>query len=71
MLEQTKALTVLTDLLNATADRDRQGQAAHRMYRQITQYFEFTSGKDHPCIMFFCWWHDPTFIILWLENRNC
>ena len=25
------------DLLNATADHDRQGQAAHRRYRQITQ----------------------------------
>ena len=36
VLEQAKALTVLMDLLNVTADRDRRGQAAHRMYHQIT-----------------------------------
>ena len=36
MLEQAKALTVLMDLLNATADCDRRGRAAHGMYHQIT-----------------------------------
>ena len=35
------------DLLNATADHDRQGQVAYRWYRQITHIVEFTSGKGH------------------------
>ena len=34
------------DLLNATVDHDRQGQAAHRRYRQIT-VVEFALGKGH------------------------
>ena len=36
------------DLLNVTADHNRQGQAVHRQYRQITlSIVEFASGKGH------------------------
>jgi len=38
------------DLLNATADHDRQGQGAHRRYHQITHsknLVEFAAGKGH------------------------
>ena len=33
-------------LLNATADHGRQGQAAHRRYRQTTLYVTLISSKD-------------------------
>ena len=35
------------DLLNATADHDGQGQAAHRQYRQITHMTWLASGKGN------------------------
>ena len=51
MLKHTKAksLTTLMDLLNATADYDGQGQAAHRRYGTIKYptVVECGSGKGH------------------------
>ena len=51
MLKHTKAksLTTLMDLLNATADYDGQGQAAHRQYGTIKYptVVECGSGKGH------------------------
>ena len=41
---ETKTTQVNTHM--ATADRDRQGQAAHRQYRSRT-VVEYTSGKSH------------------------
>ena len=37
------------DLLNVTADHDRQGQAAHRQYSNVKSraVVEFTSGEGH------------------------
>ena len=39
------------NLLNVTADHDRQGQAAHRRYKSSTEV-DFASGKGHAYILY-------------------